>query len=194
MSGGIKVIVNGTGKYYGTYVGEFAPASGLPTTGSGTNGKILKGDYWKASANGTIASLTPYTLVVTGDLLFSETGNASLAADFFVISAQQVEVTTAIALVDASTIDLTSSHHTLTTATGRTFTKSWYGDSIKLFITLTATSATHTFPSGWLCRYNGTESGNNTLSITGATSGDLIAVAIEKAGSRFVVAAVNFGQ
>lgn len=99
-----------------------------------------------------------------------------------------------VALVDGATIDLTGPKHTLATATGRTFTISHAGDVIVLEITLSATSATFTFPATALCSYGGTASGDNTLPVTGATSGDLISIAILKVGSNYRVAAVNFGQ
>jgi hypothetical protein len=101
---------------------------------------------------------------------------------------------TSSALVDGATIDLTGSKHTLATALGRTFTVSFTGDFIEIDITLSATSATFTFPAGYLCSFAGTASGDNTLVITGATSGDLISVAIKKNGSQYLVAAANFGQ
>jgi hypothetical protein len=101
--------------------------------------------------------------------------------------------TDSVALVDGATIDLTGPKHTLATATGRTFTNSFTGDFIEIDITLSATSATFTFPAGYLCSFAGTASGDNTLPVT-ATSGDLISVAIKKNGSQYLVAAANFGQ
>lgn len=101
---------------------------------------------------------------------------------------------TAVALTDAATIDISGPKHTLTTATGRTFTISHAGDDIVLVITLSATSATFTFPSGTLCVADGTASGDNTLVITGATSGDKHLVAIIKVGSSYFVASKNSGQ
>lgn len=99
-----------------------------------------------------------------------------------------------VILTDAATIDLTSDKHTLSTATGRTFTNSFIGDFIVLNITLSATSATFTFPIGYLCSFAGIASGDNTLVIIGATSGDLISVGILKNGSQYLVAAQNYGQ
>lgn len=101
---------------------------------------------------------------------------------------------TAVALVDASTIDITGPKHTLSTATGRTFTISHAGDDIVLVITLTATSGTFTFPAAALCVADGTASGDNTLVITGAVSGDKHVVAIIKVGSGYYVASKNVGQ
>lgn len=101
---------------------------------------------------------------------------------------------TAVALTDATSIALTGPKHTLATATGRTFTNSFVGDFIILNITLSATSATFTFPAGYLCSFAGTASGDNTLAVTGATSGDLISVVIVKVGSQYLVSGINFGQ
>ena len=99
-----------------------------------------------------------------------------------------------VALVDGATIDLTGPKHTLTTANGRTFTISHAGDFIAMRITLNATSATFTFPAMALCSFAGTASGDNTLVITGATSGDKIDVGILKFGSDYSVVAQNMGQ
>jgi len=102
---------------------------------------------------------------------------------------------TAVALVDGATIDLTGPKHTLSTATSRTFTISHVGDGIVLEITLSATSATFTFPgAGTLCWFSGSGSGDNTLPVTGATSGDKIMIGIIKIGSNYRVTGVNFGQ
>ena len=101
---------------------------------------------------------------------------------------------TAVALVDGATIDITGPKHTLATATGRTFTISHAGDDIVLIITLSATSGTFTFPATALCVADGTASGDNTLVITGATSGDKHLVAIIKVGSSYFVASKNVGQ
>ena len=101
---------------------------------------------------------------------------------------------TAVALTDTATIDITGPKHTLSTATGRTFTISHAGDDIVLVITLSATSATYTFPATALCVADGTASGDNTLVITGATSGDKHVVAIIKVGSGYYVASKNVGQ
>lgn len=101
---------------------------------------------------------------------------------------------TAVDLVDGATIDITGPKHTLATATGRTFTISHAGDDIMLWITLNATSATFTFPASALCRADGLSSGDNTLIITGATSGDKHAVAIIKVGSEYLVASANMKQ
>lgn len=121
--------------------------------------------------------------------------NAGTSTSAFISPATLKNLDTdSVSLVDGATIDLTGSKHTLATALGRTFTNSFTGDFIEIDITLSATSATFTFPSGYLCSFAGTASGDNTLAVTGATSGDLISVAIKKNGSQYLVAAANFGQ
>lgn len=101
---------------------------------------------------------------------------------------------TASALTDASTIDITGTKHTLaTSASTRTFTISYSGDDITLEVTLSATSATYTFPAGSLCISEGVASGDNTLALAGV-SGDKYLIGIKKVGSAYYVVAKNFGQ
>jgi hypothetical protein len=100
---------------------------------------------------------------------------------------------TAVALVDGATIDLTGPKHTLSTALGRTFTISHAGDGIVLVVTLTATSATMTFPAAALCMSEGTSSGDNTCALSGV-SGDKYVFVIMKVGSSYYVSAKNLGQ
>lgn len=105
---------------------------------------------------------------------------------------RQLIVNAAVALVDGATIDLTAFNHTLTTSSStRTFTKSYTGDTVEILITLNATACTITLPSGWYGIYGGEPSGTNTLVISGATSGDLIAVSIHKVGSTFIAVGKN---
>lgn len=78
-----SVSQKGTLRPSGTYAGIFDPSSGLPTTGTGRNGTILKGDFWQASGAGTIASLEPFTLFASGDLIYSNKNNATAVGDFF---------------------------------------------------------------------------------------------------------------
>jgi hypothetical protein len=265
VGGGSRISQTGTLRPTGTYAGEFDPSVGLPTTGTGRGGAILKGDYWKASGTGTIASLEPFTDFEEGDFLFAGINNAADVGDFFgnkasgggggggdlqesydngdgtiliingkpfvvygagggafgisedgslslifgdalatflvgdfpsgtyqlitntsiVSKGNIIKITTATALTDAASIAITLSHHTLTTASSRTFTRSYTGDSFKIAITLNATSATFTLPSGDKGIYNGTPSGTNTLVVTGATSGDRIIVVAEKMGTTY---------
>lgn len=100
----------------------------------------------------------------------------------------------ALALVDGATINITGEKHTLATALGRTFTNSYLGEVAIINITLAAASATFTFPVGYLCSYAGVASGDNTLVVTGATSGDLISVVVLKVGGQYLVSGQNFGQ
>ena len=83
VGGRSSVSQTGTLKPIGTYAGEFNPAIGLPTVGTGRDNAILKGDYWKASGSGTIASLTPFTAFEAGDLIYAEINNASVVGDFY---------------------------------------------------------------------------------------------------------------
>lgn len=98
-----------------------------------------------------------------------------------------------VALTDAATIDITGSEHTLTTATGRTFTVSHAGAYISVDITLNATSEVFTFPAGSLCSIGGTASGDNTITLSG-TSGDLYTVGLKKKATGYLVLAQNMGQ
>jgi len=121
-------------------------------------------------------------------------GLGTLATQSGTFTDKQNLVNSATALVDGATIDLTAIKHTLSTSLGRTFTISYTGDDITLIITLTATSATFTFPATTLCVTNGTASGDNTMAFTGATSGDKLVIAIKKIGSDYYAIGKNFGQ
>lgn len=110
------------------------------------------------------------------------------------LSTYQLLVNSATALVDGATIDLTAIKHTLACSLGRTFTISYTGDDITLIITLSATSATFTFPAATLCVTNGTASGDNTMAFTGVTSGDKLVIAIKKVGTDYCAIGKNFGQ
>lgn len=81
--GGSNVSTQGTLRPTGKYVGTFDPSSGLPTQGSGPNGSILKGDFWKASATGTITGLIPFENFIIGDLLYSGINNPQSVNDYF---------------------------------------------------------------------------------------------------------------
>lgn len=97
------------------------------------------------------------------------------------------------ALSDGATIDITGPKHTLSTSSSRTFTISFVGDKGIIVVTLSAVSATQTFPSGWLCVSDGVSSGDNTLTMAG-TSGDKYVIAWEKVGSEYYAVCKNFGQ
>lgn len=97
---------------------------------------------------------------------------------------------TAVALVDAATIDITGPKHTLSTATGRTFTISHGGDNGVIDVTLNAASATFTFPAGWKCISEGQASGTNSMALSG-TSGDVYNWVWYKVGSLYRIASKN---
>lgn len=100
----------------------------------------------------------------------------------------------AVALIDASTIDLPGSKHTLSSSSStRTFTISNPGDEIILEVTLANTAATYTFPATAKCISQGIASGNNILSISGV-SGDVYMIGIIKVGSAYTVVSINTGQ
>ncbi len=121
-------------------------------------------------------------------------GLGTLATQSGTFTDKQNLVNSETALVDGATIDLTAIKHTLSTSLGRTFTISYTGDDITLIITLSATSATFTFPATTLCVTNGTASGDNTMAFTGVTSGDKLVIAIKKIGSDYYAIGKNFGQ
>ena len=60
-----------------------ASGGNVPTTGSGTAGAIMKGDFWRVDVAGTIIGVTPFDELNSGDLLFSKIDGASTGADFF---------------------------------------------------------------------------------------------------------------
>lgn len=120
--------------------------------------------------------------------------NAGTATGVYVSpSTLQDKDDTAVALTDGATIDITGPKHTLSTATGRTFTISHAGDYGVIEITQNSTSATHTFPAAWKCWAEGVASGTNTLGISG-TSGDVYVLAWVKVGSNYYVASKNSDQ
>ena len=104
-----------------------------------------------------------------------------------------LKVNSATALSDGATIDLTAIKHTLATSSSRTFTISYTGDDITIEVTLSATSATQTFPAGSLCVSEGIASGDNTCAMAGV-SGDKYIIAIKKMESVYYVVCKNFGQ
>lgn len=121
------------------------------------------------------------------------TASEKLYLDILTTNAQLL-TNTATALTDAATIDLTAIKHTLaSSAATRTFTISYTGDDITLVVTLSATSATYTFPATALCVSEGTASGDNLLALSGV-SGDKYVIGIKKVGSAYYVASKNFGQ
>lgn len=71
----------------GTYVGQLDPSLGLPTSGSGVEGAIDKGDWWYISTNGTLLGIP----VHKGDRLQASidnpdtVDNTSANTDWFVL-------------------------------------------------------------------------------------------------------------
>lgn len=119
------------------------------------------------------------------------TDNIALAED---LDEKLDIVNTSVALVDAASIDLTSSKQTLSSSSAtRTFTISYTGDDITLEVTLNAISSTYTFPAASLCVSEGIASGNNLCALSGV-SGDKYIIGIKKIGSNYYVACKNFGQ
>lgn len=107
---------------------------------------------------------------------------------------RQLLVNAATALVDAASMDLTAIKHTLTTSSAtRTFTISYTGDDITLEVTLNSTASVFTFPATTLCRYEGTSSGDNTMTLSGV-SADKHIIAIKKIGSNYYAVGVNMKQ
>lgn len=101
---------------------------------------------------------------------------------------------TAVALVNAASMDLTATKQTLATSSAtRTFTISYAGDDITLEVTLSAVSSTFTFPATALCVSEGVASGDNLLALSGV-SGDKYIIGIKKIGAAYYVVAKNFGQ
>jgi hypothetical protein len=111
-----------------------------------------------------------------------------------VYTLKQAILNTATALVDDASMDLTAIKHTLASSSAtRTFTISYTGDDITLEVTLSAISATYTFPVTSLCVSEGVSSGDNTLALAGV-SGDKYIIAIKKIGAAYYVVGKNFGQ
>lgn len=114
--------------------------------------------------------------------------------DATVVTIPDVSTNTAVAITDAASMDITGPKHTLTTSSAtRTFTQSYAGDFTSIVVTLNALSSTFTFPSGALCVSDGLSSGDNTLSLSGA-SGDKYYISISKYGTDYYVVSKNFGQ
>lgn len=118
------------------------------------------------------------------------TSTTQIATTAFAFS---VLTNAAVVLTDGATIDLTAIKHTLTTASSRTFTISYGGDDIIIEVTLSATTATQTFPATALCISEGVPTGDNQLSMSGV-SGDKYLIAIKKIGSAYYVVCKRFAQ
>lgn len=107
---------------------------------------------------------------------------------------KQYLINAAVAITDASTMDITAIKHTLTTSSAtRTFTQSYTGDVWYMEIILNTTSCVLTFPATTLTISQGGLSGNNTCTLEGV-SGDKYILSGLKMGSNYYVIALNFGQ
>lgn len=118
--------------------------------------------------------------------------NAALVAAF---ALKEDKANTAVVITDAATMDIASAVNTLSSSSStRTFTISYTGDISEIEVTLSATTATYTFPATALCvSSDGTATGDNTLVLSGV-SGDKYIIMINKIGSNYRVIAKNFGQ
>jgi len=107
---------------------------------------------------------------------------------------KQSIINSAVALTDASSIDITGIKHTLASSSAtRTFTISYTGDCSVIELTLSTTGTVYTFPATALCVSEGWKSGDNTLTLSGV-SGDKYIITIRKIGSNYYVVGKNFGQ
>jgi hypothetical protein len=105
-----------------------------------------------------------------------------------------VPASSSTVLSDGSAITITGQLHTLTSSEAAiTWTDSYLGAFTDIDIILNATSATYTFPSGYLTVSDGFASGSNVLTIAGV-SGDNYHLSISRNGSVNKVIIKNFGQ
>lgn len=168
----------------------------IPPFTAGTNRKVLLSDL-SAILGGNVPDADPTTkgiLKLYTDLAAQNTDGApDQNAVFDALALKAALINAAVVLTDGATIDLTAIKHTLSTSSSRTFTISYTGDDITIELTLSATSATQTFPAAALCVSDGLATGDNTLPLAGV-SGDKYVIAIKKIGSAYYVVSKNFGQ
>lgn len=108
----------------------------------------------------------------------------------------QALTNTPTVIVDGAAISLTTAEHTLSTAQATiTVTDSYTGDYCGLRLTLSGiTEVVLTFSTGTaLCAFNGTPSGNNTMTVTGA-AGDRVEIHRKKLGTNYTYIGLNAGQ
>lgn len=167
--------------------------SALPAAGALTGTELVEGVQSGANVKMTTQAIA--NLGGGGAAWGGITGTLSSQTDLqTALNAKQALVNSATALVDAASMDLTAIKHTLASSSAtRTFTISYTGDDITLEVTLSATSATYTFPATSLCVSEGVASGDNILALAGV-SGDKYIIAIKKIGSAYYVVSKNFGQ
>lgn len=93
----IKAYVDGAVTGTNHDMGSFDASGGtVPTTGSGTAGAILKGDFWHISVAGTISGVVPIANLQIGDLLYASIDGADTGAEFFAIQGNVAEATTTV--------------------------------------------------------------------------------------------------
>lgn len=103
---------------------------------------------------------------------------------------------TPTAIVDGSSISLTTAEHTLSTAQATiTVTDSYTGDYCGLRLTLNGiTQVVLTFSTGTaLCAFGGIASGDNTMTVTGV-AGDRVEIHRKKLGTNYTYVGLNVGQ
>jgi len=159
---------------------------------------FIKTGFWEKSIKGSKGWLDLERLISsigTSAVWGTVTGTLSNQTDLqSALDAKQPSVNSSVALVDASTMDLTATKQTLSSSSAtRTFTISFTGDDITLEVTLSAASAVYTFPATSLCVSEGVASGDNTLTLSGV-SGDKYIIGIKKIGNNYYIVAKNFGQ
>jgi hypothetical protein len=106
----IKTYVDNKVASLGQFAGSHDASGGaLPTTGTGTGGAIVAGDYWRVSTGGTISGLGKMEV---GDVIVASTNGASIAANFFVL---QGDITDAVTSSSTSSVDNQVARFDLTT-------------------------------------------------------------------------------
>lgn len=171
------------------------PSSG----GSGTAGAIKKGDIWTVSVAGTLPTNQVVELGDTVRALVDTPGNTqanwAIAQNNIGYVPARVNNDPTV-IVDGAAISLTTAEHTLSTAQATiSVTDSCTDDYSGLRLTLNGiTQVVLTFVTGTaLCAFNGTASGNNTMTVTGV-AGDRVEIHRKKLGTNYTYVALNVGQ
>lgn len=182
MSNGTRVRVGGGGQVsrvgtirpIGTYAGTFNPSLGLPTTGTGVNGSIIKGDYWNASASGAISGLTPFEDFVLGDLIYAITNNADTVDEFLGNkgSGGSGDITDILPVITSGgtvTLDFASKvkrifvgSASFSTPKSVVLSNNTEANEYFLFLNITNVAAVITFESDYLSNIPGWDSGSKT--------------------------------
>lgn len=105
-----------------------------------------------------------------------------------------VKQSSTVTLTNQSTIDLAAAKQTLTSSDAtKTFTISSIADDLTLEVILNTTNAVYTFPANSLGVSEGVASGDNTITLSGA-SGDHYIIGIKNINGTYYVVAKNFLQ